>query len=336
MNSFSYILRRLLALIPVAIGVLVIIFVIGRIVPADPLSFFIGQDSDQELIQRLTKELHLDDPIWKQFFYYLKDIQNGSLGMSWSTRNPVSFDLAQKLPATIELIAIGLFFTVIIAIPLGVVGAVKRDSYADHLSRFVALCGVSLPGFWVGLLLIFFLYFWLGWFPPPMGRIEMGMSVNQITGFYLIDTLIAGDLKAFGSVVSYLALPVCALAFRALAQLTRLTRSSMIEVLNSDYVMAARAQGLRPKMIHYKLALKNAMLPPVTQIGLLAGALIGNAVIIEIVFAWPGAGRWAVDAALAGDFAPVQAFAVIAAIARVLIFLVADVSYTKLDPRITF
>ncbi|MBW1962937.1 MAG: ABC transporter permease [Deltaproteobacteria bacterium] len=164
----------------------------------------------------------------------------------------------------------------------------------------------------------------------------MGLSVERVTGFYLIDTLLAGDLEAFGSVCLYLISPVSAIAFRQIAQLTRLVRSTMIEVLNSDYIQAARSQGLRSRMINYRLALKNAMLPPVTQIGLIAGNLIGVAVIIEIVFAWPGAGSWAVDAALAGDFAPVQAFAVIAAIARVLIFLVADIAYTKLDPRITF
>jgi len=213
---------------------------------------------------------------------------------------------------------------------------VRRDSFADHLSRIFSLSGVSMPGFWVGLLIIFFFYYMLSWTPPPMGRIHMRIYVERITGFYLIDTLLAGDLKAFGSVCVYLISPVFALAFRQIAQLTRLVRSTMIEVLSSDYVQAARAQGLRVRMINYRLALKNAMLPPVTQIGLIAGNLIGGAVIIEIVFAWPGAGSWAVDAALSGDFAPVQAFAVIAAIARVLIFLVADITYTKLDPRISF
>ncbi|MBW2154918.1 MAG: ABC transporter permease [Deltaproteobacteria bacterium] len=336
MKGFGYIFRRLVALIPVTLGVLIIVFVIGRIVPADPLSFFIGQEADAELIERIRNELHLDEPLWTQFYYYVQDILNGSLGMSWSTRNPVSKDLMEKLPATFELILVSLIVTVVIAIPLGVIGAVKRDSVTDHFTRIVSLSGVSMPGFWVGLLLIFFLYYLLGWTPPPMGRIKMGLSVERVTGFYLIDTLLAGDLEAFGSVCLYLISPVSAIAFRQLAQLTRLVRSTMIEVLNSDYIQAARSQGLRSRMINYRLALKNAMLPPVTQIGLIAGNLIGVAVIIEIVFAWPGAGSWAVDAALAGDFAPVQAFAVIAAIARVLIFLVADIAYTKLDPRITF
>jgi peptide/nickel transport system permease protein len=315
---------------------MIIIFIIGRIVPADPLSFFIGQEADAELIKRVRHELHLDAPIWAQFYYYVQDILNGSLGMSWSTRNPVSKDLLEKLPATFELILVSLIVTVVVSIPLGVIGAVKRDTLTDHFTRIFSLFGVSMPGFWVGLLLIFFLYYLLGWTPPPMGRIKMGLTVDRVTGFYLVDTLLAGDLKAFGSVCLYLFSPVFAIAFRQMAQLTRLIRSTMIEVLSSDYIQAARSQGLRLRMINYRLALKNAMLPPVTQIGLIAGNLIGVAVIIEIVFAWPGAGSWAVDAALAGDFAPVQAFAVIAAIARVLVFLAADITYTKLDPRITF
>jgi peptide/nickel transport system permease protein len=336
MRTLKYVMKRLIALVPVVIGVLIIIFIIGRIVPADPLSFFIGQEADQELIERVRHELHLDEPEWMQFYYYLKDIANGSLGMSWSTRNPVSVDLRAKLPATFELITVSLIITILVAIPLGVVAAVKRDSWVDHVSRVFSLCGVSIPGFWLGLLLIFFFYFLFHWAPPPMGRIGMRFYIDRITGFYLIDTLLSGDYAAFRSVCSYLVLPVISLAFVQIALLTRLTRSTMIEVMSSDYIQAARAQGMKIRMIHYKLALKNAMLPPITQIGQMAGNLIGGAVIIEIVFAWPGAGSWAIDAALSGDFAPVQAFAVLMAIARVLTFLAADVLYTKLDPRISF
>jgi len=336
MKAFSYILRRLVALIPVAFGVLVIIFIIGRIVPADPIHFFIGQEADQALIDRIRHELHLDAPIWMQFYYYLQDIKNGSWGMCWTTRNPVSVDLSRKLPATFELVIVSLIVAVLLAIPLGVIAAVRRDSFSDHFSRVFALSGVSMPSFWLGLLLIYFLYFLMGWTPPPMGRVHMGMTVNEVTGFYLVDTLLSGDLKAFSSVCQYLAMPVAALAFHAIALLTRLTRSSMIEVLNSDFIQSARAQGLHIQTINYRLALKNAMLPPITQIGQLAGSLIGTAVIIEIVFAWPGAGSWAVDSALAGDFAPIQAFAVIMAITRVLVFLLSDISYTILDPRISF
>jgi peptide/nickel transport system permease protein len=336
MKILLYILRRLIYLIPVAVGVLVIIFIIGRIVPADPLGFFIGQEADQALINQVRHDLHLDESIPVQFYYYLLDIKNGSLGMSWSTRNPVSQDLSLKLPATFELILVSLLFTVLIAIPLGVLAAVKRDSFGDHFSRLFSLSGVAIPGFWIGLMLIYFLYYLLDWAPAPMGRIQMGLQVKPVTGFYMIDTLWAGDFAAFKSTCLHLVLPVFSIAFHNLALLTRLVRSSMIEVLNSDYIQAARAQGQKAKRIHYRLALKNAMLPPITQIGQMAGTLIGGAVIIEIVFAWPGAGRWAIDGALAGDFAPIQAFAVIVAIARVLLFLIADICYTILDPRISF
>ena len=336
MKAINYIFRRLIALIPVVVGVLIIIFFIGRIVPSDPIDLFVGQDADQALIDRIRHELHFDEPIWKQFFYYLEDIRNGSFGMCWTTRNPVSKDLAEKLPATFELIIISFMFTVIVAIPLGVIAAVNRDAFGDHLSRIISLSGVAIPSFWIGLLLIYFLYAKLGWAPAPMGRIHMGIDVERTTGFFLVDTLLAGDLKAFASVCHYLVLPVFSIAFHNLALLTRLTRSSMIEVLNSEYILAAQAQGQKLRKINYRLALKNAMLPPVTELGRLAGSLIGGAVIIEIVFAWPGVGSWAIDAALSGDFSPIQAFAVIMAVARVLFFLIADIFYTILDPRIKF
>jgi len=335
-NLLEYIFWRLIALIPVVFGVLVITFIIGHIVPADPVHLFIGQEADQELIEQIKKDLHLDQPIWKQFYYYMNDILHGNLGMSWSTRNPVVVDLASRLPATFELITISLIVCVIIALPLGILAAIKRDTWVDHLARIISLLGVAMPGFWLALILIFIFFFKLDLLPPPIGRFSINTDFEQITGFYLIDTLIAGDFKAFKDVTLFLILPVAALSFRKMGQLTRLVRSTMIEALSSDYVQTALSQGLKKSLIYYRLALKNALLPPITQIAVIWGDLIGTAVIIEIVFAWPGVGNWSIDAALAGDFAPVQALAMIAAASNVIIFLITDILYTLIDPRIKF
>jgi peptide/nickel transport system permease protein len=336
MKIYRFIIRRLLFFIPIVIGVLVITFIIGRIIPANPLHLFIGQEADQQLIEQIRQDLHLDDPIHIQFFYYMKDVLSGNFGMCWSTRNPVSEDLAVRLPATFELIVVSFFLCIVIAVPLGVFAALKRDSIGDHVSRVISLIGVAMPSFWLGLLLIYFFFFKFGIAPSPMGRVGIMTDVETRTGFFLIDTLLAGDTKTFLEVIAYLALPVITLSFRKLAQLTRLVRSTMIEVLNSDYIMTAKAQGLKKNLINFRLALKNSLLPPITQMGIMFGDLIGGAVIIEIVFAWPGAGRWAVDSALAGDFAPIQAFAVIVAVVRILVFLITDILYVSIDPRIRY
>ena len=336
MRTFAFVIRRLVLIVPIIFGVLAITFIIGRIVPADPIHLFVGQEDDQEVIERIREELGLDKPIWVQFYCYISNFIRGDLGMCWSTRNPVVEDLALRLPATFELIILGLITCIILALPLGVFAAVHRDALGDHFSRITSLLGVAIPSFWLGLLLIYLFFYRLGWSPPPIGRIGFSTSFPAVTGFYLIDSLLAGDVRAFAEVLGYLVLPVAALSLRKLAQLSRLVRSTMIEVLASDYIQSARSQGLRKTLINYRLALKNGLLAPITQIGQMFGDLIGGAVVIELVFAWPGAGRWAVTSALAGDFAPIQTFAVICAIARILVFLVADILYVVIDPRIRY
>lgn len=329
-----YIVRRLLYLIPVILGVLLLTFIIARVVPGDPIHLVVGPDADQALIDEVRREMHLDDPLWTQFGNYVAGILKGDLGTCYSTGNPVTFDLIQRLPATLELTLLSLLLCVAVAIPLGVIAAVKRDGIVDHLCRVVSMTGVAMPSFWLGLILIFFLFYQLRIMPPPMGRVAMGIAVHRVTGFFLVDTLLAGDWRAFGSVVSSLILPCFALAFRGLGQLTRLTRSAMIEVLSSDYVDAARAQGLRERVVVYRLALKNAVMTPLTQIGIMFGQLLGGAVLIETVFAWPGVGLWVVTAANSMDFNPVQGFVLMAAAFRVLIFLGIDLVHFSVDPRV--
>jgi peptide/nickel transport system permease protein len=335
-RSLQFIAQRILTLIPVILGVIVVTFVIGYVVPADPVYLFIGQDDDAATIERVRSELGLDQPVHVQFFRYVRDFVRGDWGMSWSTQNPVMFDLQRRLPATAELVLVSLLITIVFAFPFGVISATWRDTLPDHISRVVSLIGVAIPNFWLGLLLIYFLFATIPIFPPPMGRVAMGTNVEFVTGFMLIDTLLAGNRAAFWSAVSHLVLPVFTLAFSNLAQLMRLVRASMIEALAADYTTAARAQGLRGTLINGRLALRNSLLAPVTQIGLMAGHLIGGAVIIEIVFAWPGMGSWAIDGAMAGDFGPVRALAVLAAFTRVIIFLLVDIAYTVIDPRISY
>lgn len=329
-----YILRRILYLIPVALGVLLLTFVIARVVPGDPLHLVIGPDADQALIEQTRKDMHLDDPLWTQFMSYVGGIARGDLGKCYTTGNPVMRDIIQRLPATLELTLLSMFLCIIVAIPLGIVAAVRRDGLADHICRIVSMTGVAMPSFWLGLVLIFFLFYLWRIFPPPMGRVAMGITFDRVTGFFLIDTLLAGNLVAFRSVVVSLILPCFALAFRGLGQLTRLTRSAMIEVLSSDYVDAARAQGLDERTIIYRLALKNALITPLTQIGIMFGHLLGGAVLVESVFAWPGLGLWVVTAAKSMDFNAVQGFVLMAAAFRVFIFLGIDLVHSYIDPRV--
>jgi len=334
--SLRYIARRLLISVPVLAGVLVVAFLIGHVIPSNPLHLFVGPDADEAYIERMRDELHLDDPVWVQFYAYVSGLAKGDWGMSWNTRNTVNNELARRLPATFELITLSLLVCVVLAIPLGVLAAVKRDTVLDHVSRAVSLVGVSMPSFWFGLLLIYVFFYLLRIAPAPMGRLSIGITIRRVTGFYLIDAALARDWSSFVETLRYLALPVIAVAFTKMAELTRLVRSTMIEALNSDYIETSRAQGLRRRLIYYRLALKNAIVVPLTQIGILYGALVGGVVIIELVFAWPGCGSWAINAALAGDFAPVQAFAVICAATRLMIFLVVDIIYVIVDPRIRY
>lgn len=332
-----YIVQRLLLAILVMVGVLLITFVAARLLPTDPIHLILPErELTRENIDRVTRELGLDRPVYEQFVLYLGNVLRGDLGHAYHTGNPVISDIKRIFPATFELTTISLIVTVILAIPLGVWAAIRRDGLGDHIARITSLFGVAMPGFWFGLLLIFFLYYHLGISPAPMGRLPIGISVERVTGIYTIDALLAHDMVAFWATVKQLTLPVLALSIRSVAILVRLTRSSMIEVLNADFIRVARAQGLRSRLIHYRLGLKNALLSPVTMIGHQYGTLLSGVAVIEVVFAWPGLGRWSVNAALSGDYAPVQAFAMLAAGLRVIIFLLVDMIYFLLDPRIRY
>jgi len=337
MRMARYAGKRLLYILPVMLGVLLVTFFVARILPTDPVYVLLPRENvDPELVERIRQELGLDKPMPVQFYNYVRDMLSGDLGHAFHTGNPVVQDMRQRMPATIEITTLALILCTFVSIPLGVLAAVKRDGLFDHIGRGLSLVGVAMPSFWLGLMLIYVFFYQLNWFPPPLGRAPIGFSVVTVTGMYTIDTLLAGDFKGFLQALHYLALPTLTLAAINMAPLARLTRSSMIEVLGSEYVRTARAIGVSESIINFRLALKNALLAPVTMLGQIFGNLLGGTVIVELIFAWPGMGQYAVNAASQGDYAPVQAFAIMAAAARVLVFLLTDLVYFSIDPRIRY
>jgi len=266
---------------------------------------------------------------------YVGDLSKGDLGQSLTTGQSVLSDLRARLPASAELTLFGLILSLLIAVPLGITAAVKQGSLIDHSCRIVATAGVSLPVFFTGLLLVYFFYFILQWSPAPLGRLDVFYSAPPtITGFYLIDTLIARDFEAFRSALSQLILPATTLAIFSLAPIARMTRASMLAVLASEFVRTARASGLSPATVIVTYAFRNAMLPVITTLSMVFSFLLGANVLVEKVFAWPGIGSYAVEALISSDFAPVQGFVLTMAVMYVLLNLVIDILYGVIDPRV--
>jgi len=260
---------------------------------------------------------------------------HGNLGNSLATGQPVVTEIVSRLPASAELTLFGLIISILIAVPLGILAAVKQGSWIDHACRVVATAGVSLPVFFTGLLLVYVFYFLLGWAPAPLGRLDVFFSAPpQVTGFYLIDSLIAGDFQTFRASLSQLILPGATLAIFSLAPIARMTRASMLEVLASDYVRTARASGLSSYTVIITYAFRNAMLPVITTLGMVFSFLLGANVLVEKVFAWPGIGSFAVEALIASDFAPVQGFVLTMAVLYVTLNLIIDILYGVVDPRV--
>lgn len=335
MRILLYIGRRLLYLIPQAFCISLITFVIVRALPGNPAYVLAGPKATAELIKSIEAQLGLDKPIWTQYYIYLVDLLNGNLGTSWVTSNPVAVDLAKRLPATFELITVGLVLSLFLGIPLGILTALRRGKGIAHrVSMGYGLLAGALPDFWLALVLIFIFYFQLQWLPAPIGRLNLAvLPPERITGMYLFDSLVAGNWEAFASAVSHMVLPVVALVFVYMAPIVRMTRSSMEEVLNSDFVAYARASGL-PQRVIVRKALRNALPPVITIFGVLYGYLLGGAVLIENVFSWGGLGQYAVQSIVNADFAPIQAFVLIAAAFTLIVYLFVDLAYFALDPRI--
>ncbi len=293
-------------------AVIVITFALTRLLPGDTAAYFAGPAATEEAIQEVRVKLGLDQPKLVQFVRYVGDLSRGDFGQSLTTGQPVIRDISSRLPASAELTLAGLIISILIAIPLGVLAAVKEGSAIDHFSRVIATAGVSLPVFFTGLLLAYFFYFVLGWAPAPLGRLDIIYSAPpHVTGFYLIDSLIARDMEVFWAAAKQLILPAATLAIFSLAPITRMTRASMLAVLSSDFVRTARASGLSTRKVILTYAFRNALLPVITTLGMVFSFLLGANVLVEKVFAWPGIGSYAVEALIASDFAPVQGFVLV-------------------------
>ncbi len=336
MNLLANIIRRLLLMIPMLIGITLLLFIVTHLVPVNPLTVILPEKSlsDPQIVQAATIRWGLDKPVYLQYLIYLKNLLHGDLGVSFKTKNPVSQDLIQFLPATIELSLASFVFALVIGLPLGVISALKSGTLVDQVTRVIALLGASMPPFWSGLLVLFILNFRLRLLPGP-GRIDARLPAPPThTGLYLVDTLIAGNLQAFWSAVSHLILPAVILGWFTLAIVARITRSSMLEIMQMDYIRTARAKGLAESGIVIAHAMRNALIPLVTVMGLAFAGLMTGAIMTETIFSWPGIGRYAVMAATDLDFPAIMGVTLLISVIYMFINLFVDILYTVIDPRI--
>ena len=328
--------RRLLGALPNLLGVMVISFLLTRALPGDPAAYFAGGAATQEAVEQIRKTLGLDRPLPEQFLRYVADIARGDFGVSLTTGQPVLQELLARLPASLEMVLLALLLSCAVAIPLGVMAATRPGSWIDQLCRLVTTMGVSLPTFFTGLLLAYVFYFLLGWAPAPLGRLDPVFSPPPaVTGLYLIDAALARDPSLWWASLRQLILPVLTMAVFVLAPIARMTRASMLQVLSADFVRTARASGLSSATVLVRYALRNALLPVVTTLGMVFGFMLGSSVVVEKVFGWPGVGSYAIDALTASDYAPVQGFVLAMGVLFVLLNLLVDLLYTLIDPRVS-
>jgi peptide/nickel transport system permease protein len=331
----TYAARRLLLLVPVLLGVTLITFALTRVIPGNPIDQLVSPLASPEQRQQLIQEHGLDESILQQYVTYLRNVLHGDLGTSFTTSQPVLDDLTSRFPATFELTLYAMLVAIIVGVPLGIAAAVRANSWVDHLSRVVAVIGIALPVFWLSLTFVYIFFFKLHWLPAPYGRIDPSVDPpTHVTGLWTIDALLTGNWDAFRSTAEALILPVGVLAFAVMAPIARITRSGMLEALESDYVRGARSLGLSPSTVVFRHALRNAMLPLITMIAVVYGYLLGGVVLVEEIFAWPGLGRYVFDAITSSDYPAVQGFILYATTLYVLLFLVVDLLYLAIDPRL--
>lgn len=332
-----YISRRLLNLIPVLLGITLLVFAFLHLIPGDPATVMVGERATPEQVAALRERLGLNEPLPLQYLTFLGNLIRLDLGTSIISGVPIAEEIRSRWPATFELSVAAMLIATIVGIPAGVLAAVRKNSAVDNLTMSGSLLGVSLPVYWLGLLLVYLFAVNLNWLPPS-GRlsVDVGFNFKSITGFYVLDALLQLDFKALKDVLKHLVLPALTLSTIPLAIMARITRSAMLEVLSQDYIRTARAKGLLERWVIFKHALKNALLPVVTIIGLQFGKLLGGAILTETIFSWPGIGSWIYEGILNRDYPVVQGGIVFVAIAFVLINLLVDLSYALLDPRIQY
>lgn len=327
--------RRLLQAVPSVFGVIVISFILTRALPGDPAVYFAGDVADKASIEQVRQELGLDRSWIEQFIIYVRNLFQGDWGQSLKTGQPVTEELLNRLPASLELTLIGLGLAMLIAVPLGILAATNPGRWQDHLCRVLVTAGVSLPTFFTGLFLVYIFYYLLGWSPSPLGRLDIFyIAPRHVTGFYIVDSLIAGEFETFRAAIAQLILPAVTLGLFALAPIARMTRGAMLGALASDYVRTARANGLSRSTILMTYAFKNASLPILTTLGMVFSFLLGANVLVEKVFSWPGIGSFAIEALIASDYAAVQGFVLSMALLFVAVNLMIDVILAITDPRI--
>jgi ABC-type dipeptide/oligopeptide/nickel transport system permease component len=329
---------RAVFFVPQLVGVTFVTFFVVRLLPGDPASRFLGSLATPDQLEAFRERLGLNKPIWEQYVTWMGDLLHGNLGVSFFTGNPVRDDITDRFPITLELITISLIISLLIMIPLGILsarqtgGAVSR--WANRTIFSYGMLAGALPDFWLALILIFIFYTQLGWAPAPLGQLDAGIAApDRITGFLTIDSLLRGDLEAFQSAVRHLALPVVTLVFVYGGPILKMTRGTIAGMLDSPYVEHARALGLsESKVLFY--AFRNSLPPVITMTGIIFGYLLGGAVLVETVFSWGGFGQYAVQSVLNADFNGIQGFVIVAAIFSIVVYLLVDVAYVLIDPRI--
>ena len=328
-----FVVRRLILLVPILLGLSILVFLWIRALPGGPAQALLGERATEASIQQIEHEYGLDKPIYVQYWRYLKTVIRGDFGQSVTTRRDVSEELRQKFPATVELAIAAMLFSTCFGIPLGFFAAKRYGGFFDHFSLVASLIGVSIPIFFLGIILKYIFAVKLGLL-PTVGRIDVLIELDHPTNFYVIDAILAGDMAALWDVLKHLILPAIALGSIPLAIIARITRAAVLDVQNEDYVRTARAKGMPPLVVDRRHVLRNAMLPIVTIIGLQVGFLLAGAVLTETVFAWPGLGTWLVDAIESRNYPVLQGGILFVALVFVVVNLLVDVSYAFLNPRI--
>ncbi len=329
----SFILRRLLEAVPVLIGVSIVVFLFLRLIPGDPAIALLGERASEQNVQRLREQMGLNQPLHVQYWRFVRGLAQGDVGRSIRTTRPVMAEAGSRFPATVELTAAALTLALLTGVGAGTLSATWRGSFIDHAARVLSLAGISIPIFWLGLVLIWLFAVQLPWLPPD-GRLSAEMRYSPITNFVFVDALLQrrGDLAL--DALRHVILPALALSTVPMAIIARMTRAALLEVLRADYVRTARAKGLPERAVTLRHAMKNAALPVVTIVGLQVGILLSGAILTETIFSWPGVGRWIFESILNRDFPVVQGMSLVIAVIFVSVNLVVDVLYAALDPRI--
>ena len=336
MTAGRYVIRRLVLLVPQVLGVTTIVFFLIRLLPGDPAYMIAGSLATKDVIASVRRQLGLDRPIWDQYIIYLDRVAHGDLGKSWLTSSQVTQDILQRMPATLELITLALILAFCIALPLGMLTALRPGTVIDRLASAYGMLAGAMPDFWWALFLVFILFGKLRVVPAPIGRLDIALvPPPQVTGFYTVDSIIAGDWPVFWSALAHLALPTFTLAFVYAGPILKMARSTMSQALLGNFVQYARASGL-PGHVVARYALRNALLPVITMTGITYGYLIGGAVLIEQIFAWGGLGQYAVQAITSSDYMAVSGVVLTTTMFSLLVYLAVDLIYLAVDPRIRY